>query len=120
MSERATVLGRTEKSAEVEVRGCGDSRTEREGVLDGRNMRGAMRQMSAPAERSGVGQGEALSGPGSDEATHARHGEEKSIGLGSSVLHWRERTCSVHGNGCGPTRAQRVSTDRISTRLPTG
>ena len=31
-------------------------------------MRRALRQMSAEAERSGVGQGEALSDPGSDEA----------------------------------------------------
>ena len=44
-------------------------------------MRKAVRQMSASAERSGVGQGEALSDPGSDEATRPRH-EAKSTGPG--------------------------------------
>lgn len=44
-------------------------------------MRRAVRQMSALAERSGVGQGEALSDPGSDEATRPRH-EAKSTGPG--------------------------------------
>ena len=44
-------------------------------------MRRAMRQMSASAERSGAGQGEALSDPVSDEATRPRH-EAKSTGPG--------------------------------------
>ena len=44
-------------------------------------MRRAMRQMSASAERSGVGQGEALSDPGSDEATRPRP-EAKGTGPG--------------------------------------
>jgi RNA-directed DNA polymerase len=51
-------------------------------VFDGMTMRRAMRQMSASAERSGVGQGKALSDPGSDEATCPHHGEAKSTGLG--------------------------------------
>ena len=46
-------------------------------------MRGAMRQMSASAERSGVGQGEALSDPGSDAATRPRHETE---GTGPGLL----------------------------------
>jgi len=50
-------------------------------VFDGMTMRRAVRQMSALAERSGVGQGEALSDPGSDEATRPRH-EAKSTGPG--------------------------------------
>jgi RNA-directed DNA polymerase len=50
-------------------------------VFDGMTMRRAVRQMSASAERSGVGQGEALSDPGSDEATRPRH-EAKSTGPG--------------------------------------
>ena len=44
-------------------------------------MRRAMRQMSASAERSGVGQGEALSDPGSDEVTRPRP-EAKGTGPG--------------------------------------
>jgi RNA-directed DNA polymerase len=44
-------------------------------------MRGARRQMSASAERSGVGQGEALSDPVSDEAQRPRH-ETESTGPG--------------------------------------
>jgi len=48
-------------------------------VFDGMTMRRAMRQMSASAGRAGVGQGEALSDPVSDEATRPRH-EAKSTG----------------------------------------
>ena len=44
-------------------------------------MRKAQRQMSASAERSGAGQGEALPDPGSDEATRPRD-ETKSTGPG--------------------------------------
>jgi len=44
-------------------------------------IRRAMRQMSVSAERSGVGQGEALSDPGSDEARRPRH-EAESTGPG--------------------------------------
>jgi RNA-directed DNA polymerase len=50
-------------------------------VFDDMTMRRAMRQMSASAERSGVGQGEALSDPGSDEATRPRP-EAKGTGPG--------------------------------------
>jgi RNA-directed DNA polymerase len=50
-------------------------------VFDGMTMRREMRQKSASAERSGVGQGEALSDPVSDEATRPRH-ETKSTGSG--------------------------------------
>ncbi len=46
-----------------------------------------MRQMSAQAERSGAGQGEALSDPGSDEALRPRHeAEDTGPGLLSAVL----------------------------------
>ena len=41
-------------------------------------MRRAQRQMSASAERSGIGQGEALSDPGSDEARRPRHEAENT------------------------------------------
>jgi len=44
-------------------------------------MRRAMRQMSASAERSGKGQGEALSAPDSDEASRPRH-EAADTGAG--------------------------------------
>jgi group II intron reverse transcriptase/maturase len=50
-------------------------------VFDGMTMRRAQRQMSASAERSGAGQGEALSDPGSDEATRPRP-EAKGTGPG--------------------------------------
>ena len=50
-------------------------------------MRRVMRQMSAQAERSGAGQGEALSDPGSDEALRPRHeAEDTGPGLLSAVL----------------------------------
>ena len=50
-------------------------------------MRRALRQMSAPAERSGKGQGEALSESDSDEALRPRHGlEDTGPGLLLAVL----------------------------------
>ena len=50
-------------------------------------IRRAMRQMSVSAERSGVGQGEALSDPGSDEATRPRdEAESTGPGLLQAVL----------------------------------
>ena len=81
MPERVTVLNRSERSAEVVVGRYRDRRTERGGVFNGMTMRGATRQMSASAERSGVGQGEALSDSGSDEAARPRH-EAESTGPG--------------------------------------
>ena len=46
-----------------------------------------MRQMSAPAERPGKGQGEALSVPSSDEAPRPRHeAEDTGPGQLSAVL----------------------------------
>jgi retron-type reverse transcriptase len=47
-------------------------------VFDGMTMRRAQRQMSASAERSGAGHGEALSDPGSDEARRPRHEAENT------------------------------------------
>jgi len=47
-------------------------------------MRRALRQMSAEAERSGEGRGEALSMPGSDEARRPRHESEDT---GAGLLH---------------------------------
>ena len=50
-------------------------------------MRRALRQMSAKAERSGSGQGEALSEPGSDEVLRPRHEpEDTGAGLLESAL----------------------------------
>lgn len=50
-------------------------------------MRRALRQMSAKAERSGIGQGEALSEPGSDEARRPRlEAEDTGPGLLVAVL----------------------------------
>lgn len=50
-------------------------------------MRGALRQMSAKAERPGKGQGESLSAPDSDEAPRPRHeAEDTGAGLLSAVL----------------------------------
>jgi hypothetical protein len=77
-----------------------------------------MRQMSAQAERSRVGQGEALSDPGSDEA-RARDMKRRAQGQDCCKRFWQERTCNRHGNGCGPTRARPVSTVWTSTRRRT-
>jgi len=81
MPERATVLSRSERSAEAVVVGASRRRAEREGVFEGRMMRRARRQMSVSTERSGSRQGEALSKPGSDEA-HRPHPESESTGPG--------------------------------------
>ena len=87
MPERATVIDRSEKSAEAVVARRGERRAKREGVESGMAMRRAMRQMSAKAERPGKGQGEALSAPDSDEAPRPLHeAEDTGAGLLSVVL----------------------------------
>ena len=84
MPERATVLSRSEKSAEAVVAGASQRRAERGGVFEGRMMRKARRQMSVSAERSGGRQGEALSNPDRDEAPRP-HPEPESTGPGLLV-----------------------------------
>jgi RNA-directed DNA polymerase len=89
MPERATVLSRSEKSAEVVVVGRKAAklthrrRTEREGVFDAMPMWRASHQTPAQAGRFGVGRGESAGGPGSDEARRPRY-EPK--GTGSALL----------------------------------
>jgi RNA-directed DNA polymerase len=68
MPERATVMNRSEKSAEAVVAAGMGRRAEREEVLKGHRMRQAMRQKSAQAERVGNESGEAAIGAASDEA----------------------------------------------------
>ena len=51
MPERATVMNRSEKSAEAVLGRHVDRRAEREGVFEGRMMREAWRQMSVSAGR---------------------------------------------------------------------
>jgi len=87
MPERATVPSRSERSAEAVVAGMSQRRAERGGVESGMAIRRAMRQKSAQAERSGVGQSEALSDAGSDEALCPRpEAEDTGPGLLSAVL----------------------------------
>jgi RNA-directed DNA polymerase len=73
MAERPTVLSRIEKSAEAEVAADMGRRAERGEVFEGMSMLNATRQKSAPAERAGVGYGEAGHDPVSDEASNPRH-----------------------------------------------
>ncbi len=81
--ERATVLSRSEKSAEAVVAASVERRAEREGVFDAVSMLNARRQKSAQAERAGVADGEAGRDPVSDEAGNPRHDTEST---GSALL----------------------------------
>ena len=87
MPERATVMNRSEKSAEAVVVGGKAAkptrrrRAEREGVFDAMSMWRALHQMPAQAGRSGVARGEAACGSGSDEARRPRHGLESTGSL---------------------------------------
>ena len=87
MPERATVMSRSEKSAEAVVVDASRRRAERGEVESGMTIRRAPRQMSAQVERAGKGQGESLSIPVSDEAQRPRHeAEDTGAGLLKAVL----------------------------------
>ena len=79
MAERPTVISRSEKSAEAVVAAGTVRRAERGEVFEAVSMLNAMRQMSAPAERAGVANGEAVRDPVSDEANSPRHNTEESF-----------------------------------------
>ena len=79
MPERATVLSRSEKSAEAVVAAGKGRRAERGEVFKAMSMQQATRQMPAQAGRAGVAHGEAVGDPASDEAGCPRH-ETKSTG----------------------------------------
>ena len=83
MPERATMLSRSEKSAEAVVAADMERRAERGEMFKGMSMLNATRQMSAPAERAGVGHGEAGHDSVSDEASNPRHDTES---MGSALL----------------------------------
>ena len=83
MPERATVLSRSEKSAEAVVAAGRGRRAERGEVFEAMSMLNAPRQMSAPVERAGVAHGEAGRDPVSDEASNPRHDTEST---GSALL----------------------------------
>jgi hypothetical protein len=87
MPERATVLSRSEKSAEAVLVDASRRRAERGEVESGMTIRRAPRQMSTQVERVGIRQGEALSRPVSDEARRPRHeAEDTGAGLLKAVL----------------------------------
>ena len=83
MPERATVLNRSEKSAEAVVAACLERRAERGEVFKAMSMQNAMRQMPVPAGRAGVARGEAARDSVSDEASCPRHDTEST---GSALL----------------------------------
>ena len=76
MPERATVLNRSEKSAEAVVAASRERRAERGGVFKAMSMYQAKRQMPAQAGRVGAARGEATRDPVSDEASCPRHKTE--------------------------------------------
>ena len=87
MPERATVLNRSEKSAEAVVAAGRGRRAEREGVFETMSMLNARRQKSAQAGRAGVAHGEAGREPVSDEAGSPRRDTESTgSGLLQAVL----------------------------------
>jgi RNA-directed DNA polymerase len=71
--ERATVMNRSEKSAEAVVGDASRSRAEREGQPRDVSLGAARRQKSGQPGRAGAGAGEAGPEAASDEATLARH-----------------------------------------------
>lgn len=79
MPERATVLSRSEKSAEAVLAASVERRAKRGGVFKAMSMQQAKRQMPAQAGRAGVARGEAARDPVSDEAGCPRH-DTKSTG----------------------------------------
>jgi len=83
MPERATVLSRSEKSAEVVVAAGMGRRAERGEVFKAMSMQQATRQMPAQAGRAGEARGEAARDPVSDEAGGPRH---ETKGTGSALL----------------------------------
>jgi hypothetical protein len=78
-------------------------------------MRRAKRQMSASADRSGVGQGKAFSDPVSDEATRPRPEPKITVpGLLDATL--ARENMQQAWKRVGPIRAQLVSTGWTSNR----
>ncbi|OPY09336.1 MAG: hypothetical protein A4E66_01745 [Syntrophus sp. PtaB.Bin001] len=69
MPERATMVNRSEKSAEASVAACMVRRAEQGEVFKAMTMLQAKHQMSTQAERTGVTNCEAVSDPASDEAS---------------------------------------------------
>ena len=83
MPERATVLSRSEKSAEAELAASLERRAKRGEVFKAMSMQQAKRQMPAQAGRAGVARGEAARDPASDEAGCPRHDTQST---GSALL----------------------------------
>jgi RNA-directed DNA polymerase len=83
MPERATVLSRSEKSAEAVVAANLERRAERGEVFKAMSMQQAQRQMPAQAGRVGAARGEAAGEPASDEASCPR---PATGGTGSVLL----------------------------------
>lgn len=83
MPERATVMSRSGKSAEVVVVAITGRRAERERVLEDMAMSRVMRQMPVRAGRAGAAGGEAAREPASDETRGPRH---EHRGTGSALL----------------------------------
>ena len=83
MPERATVLSRSEKSAEAELAASLERRAKRGEVFKSMSMQQAKRQMPAQAGRAGVARGEAARDPASDEAGCPRHDTQST---GSALL----------------------------------
>ncbi len=79
MPERATVLSRSEKSAEAVLAASLERRAKRGEVFKAMSMQQAKRQMPAQAGWAGVARGEAARDPVSDEAGCPRH-DAKSTG----------------------------------------
>ena len=113
MPERATVLSRSEKSAEAVVAAGRGRRAERGEVFEAMSMLNAPRQMSAPVEPAGVAHGEAGRDPVSDEASNPRHDTEST---GSALLqaaltreNLRQAFKRVRGGTSRPSPVRRVT-----------
>jgi len=134
MPERATVLSRSEKSAEAVLAARPERRAEREGELEGMSLGGARHQKPGQPGCAGLGEGEADSRPGRDEATLARPDREglgcglleQALARGNLVLAWQRVKANKGNAGSdGLTIAEtaaylKIHWPRIGEELRTG
>src|SRR2546423_3267838 len=96
--ERATVMNRSEKSAEAVVAGATWRRAKREGQSRDMSLGAARHQKPGQSGRTGARRGEAVSEAVSDEAAPARHAQTdcgagdllgQALGRGNLVRAWK-------------------------------
>ena len=106
MPERATMLNRSEKSAEAVLAASLERRVKRGEVFKAMSMQQAKRQMPAQAGRVGVAHGKAARDAASDEAGCPRH-DTKGTGSALLMAALTRENLQRAFNGCGSTKELR-------------